>query len=52
MPTVNLNKKEFENSKFYKYIRQEDINMIPSDPLGSLDESLFRVLTNFYRRVF
>ena len=45
MPTVTLNKKEFENSKFYKYIRQENINMIPSDPNGSLDESLF--LLNF-----
>ncbi len=39
MPTVNLNKKELENSRFYKYCKQDDINMIPSDPTGSLDES-------------
>ena len=34
------------NSKLYKYKLSYKINMIPSDPSGSLDESLFRILTN------
>ncbi len=53
MPTVNLNKKEFENLNFgfplnhklYKCEKYFTLNMIPSDLNWLLDESFFLVLS-------
>ncbi len=45
MPTIILNK----NSEFYKYINHSNIKMSPSDPYGSLDESLLKILIFFER---
>lgn len=48
MPTITLNKNQFEeNSKIYKAFKDYYINMIPSDPNGSLDESFFLLNLNW-----
>lgn len=38
MSKINLNKK---NSKIYKYKLLDNIRIFPSDPTGSLDDSVF-----------
>lgn len=40
------------DSKIYKYNKEDNTNMIPSDPYGSLDESLFRILIDSYWRLY